>query len=158
MQQHDSANTRVDVSMSTSSAATQDGPVIYNVDSIRVGAAAHFGAAAATLSGTSACCLTCYPTTRQARSRLDDALSDSRGCDWRVEGVLRPTRSLSVVCQDRKALQGCGWGPRPRRDVPRRSLELHRRWSQPHTASRCLAYKLLKGFVERFISRSKTMF
>lgn len=34
MQQHDSANTRVDVSMSTLSAATQDGPVIYKVDSI----------------------------------------------------------------------------------------------------------------------------
>lgn len=51
MQQHESVNTSVEVSTSTSSAATQDGPVIYNVDSISfsasVGAAVHFGATAA---------------------------------------------------------------------------------------------------------------
>lgn len=91
MQQHDSANKRVDVSTSTSSAATQDGPVIYNFDSISledfsasVGTAAHFGATAAHSERNTRVLLDCYPTTRQARSRLDDASLDNRGRDWRV--------------------------------------------------------------------------
>jgi hypothetical protein len=51
MQQQDRANITVDASTSTSSVATQDGLVIYNVDAISfsasASAAAHFGAAAA---------------------------------------------------------------------------------------------------------------